>query len=251
VIIVRFEELSTNVLMFVGDHQESVATAFLDGNGVMLVDSLGSVEDARWLRRVLCEDMGKTVRVVAATHFMSDHLSGISLFPDAMTIAHQHHRHAFLSQDRRENAFFPEPQVVFDSTMTIRWGRHELNLLHNPGKTMDHLCVDVASADLICAGDNIVGNIVYLSKADPAQMRRAIVRMRQFGRSIVVGGHMGRFSATVFDYALHYLDRLKRCRNPDSRQCSTVRDRRPHRFDSHRRLLGTTGGAGAFRTRMA
>src|SRR5688572_33282751 len=69
--IVRFEELGCNVLMFVGDDHESVATAFIDGDDVLLVDSLGSAEDARWLHAVLCVQMGKTVRVIAATHYMS------------------------------------------------------------------------------------------------------------------------------------------------------------------------------------
>jgi cyclase len=208
-IIVRFEELGSNVLMFVGDDHESVATAFLDGEDVLLVDSLGSVEDACWLRHVLCAEMGKTVRVVAATHFMSDHIAGMSLFPDALTIAHRHHRHTFLAQNRRVDALYREPQVVFDSTMTIRWGQHELCFMHNPGKTMDHVSVDVATADLVCAGDNIVGNTVYLSKADPALMRAAIGRMRQFGRSTVIGGHMGKFPVAVFDNAIHYLNRLQ------------------------------------------
>ena len=205
----RFEELGSNVVMFVGDDHESVATAFLDGDDVLLVDSLGSEEDAHSLRRILCGDMGKTVRVVAATHFMSDHIAGMSLFPDALTIAHRHYRHTFLSQNRRVDAFYREPQVVFDIAMTIQWGQHELRLLHNPGKTMDHVSVDVPTADLICAGDNIVGNTVYLSKADPALIRSAIGRMRQFGRSTVIGGHMGRFPAAVLDNAIHYLDRLQ------------------------------------------
>jgi cyclase len=206
---VKFEELGSNVLMFVGDDHESVATAFIDGDDVLLVDALGSVDDARWLRRVLCADMGKTVRVVAATHFMSDHIAGMSLFPDALTLAHRHYRHTFLSQNQRVDALYREPQVLFDSAMTIRWGQHELRFVHNPGKTMDHVSVDVPTADLVCAGDNIVGNIVYLSKADPAQIRAAIGRMRQFGRSTVIGGHMGRFSAIVLDNAIHYLDRLR------------------------------------------
>lgn len=93
--------------------------------------------------------------------------------------------------------------------MTLRWGQHELCFLHNPGKTMDHVSVDVSTADLVCAGDNIVGNIVYLSKADPALMRSAIGRMRQFGRSTIIGGHMGRFPIAVLDNAIHYLDRLQ------------------------------------------
>jgi len=207
--IVRFEELSSDVIMFVGGERESVATAFFDGDDVLLLDSLGSTEDAHWLRRVLCEDMGKEVRVIASTHFMSDHMAGLSLFPEALTIAHRHYRHTFLSQNQRIDAFYREPQVVFDSTMTIRWGRHELRFLHNPGKTMDHVSVDVPTADLVFSGDNIVGNIVYLSKADPVLMRAAIGRMRQFGRSTVIGGHMGRFAASVLDNATHYLDELK------------------------------------------
>ncbi|MEL1262975.1 MBL fold metallo-hydrolase [Pseudoxanthomonas putridarboris] len=205
----RFEALDSDVLMFVGDDHESVATAFLDGDDALLVDSLGSTEDAHWLRQILCGDMGKTVRVVAATHFMSDHIAGMSLFPDALTIAHRHHRHTFLSQNRRVDAFYREPRVVFDSAMALRWGRHEMRFLHNPGKTMDHVSVDVPSADLVCAGDNIVGNIVYLSKADPALIRAAIGRMRQFGRGTVIGGHMGRFPAAALDNATHYLDRLQ------------------------------------------
>src|SRR3546814_11511408 len=112
--------------MFVGDDHESVATAFLDGDDELLVDSPGSMNDARWLRRVLCGDMGKTVRVVAATHFMSDHIAGMSLFPDALTIAHMHNRHTFLSQHRLVDEFYLAPQLVYDSTMQIRWGQTKL-----------------------------------------------------------------------------------------------------------------------------
>jgi cyclase len=205
----RIEEIGHDVLMLVGDAYESVATAFLDGDDVLLVDALGSEDDAHALRHLLCAEMRKTVRVIAATHFMSDHLAGMSLFPDALTIAHRHHRHAFLSQNRRDDALYREPRVTFDGEMTLRWGRHELRFLHNPGKTMDHVSVDVPSADMVCAGDNIVGNIVYLSKADPAAIRTAIGRIRRFGRNTVVGGHMGRFPATVLDNAVHYLDRLR------------------------------------------
>ncbi len=204
----KVEEIAPDVWMFVGRELESVATAFVDGDDALLVDTLGGVDDAHALRRVLRDQMGKRVRIVVSTHFMSDHIAGLSLFPEATTIAHRHHRHAFLSQNRQVDAFYLEPQVVFDSAMRIRWGRHALHLLHNPGKTMDHLSVDVPSADLVCAGDNIVGNIVYVSRADPAQIRSAIVRMQQLGRRRVIGGHMGMFGAATLGNAVHYLDRL-------------------------------------------
>jgi cyclase len=205
----KIESVSTDVVMFVGDDYESVATAFIDGDDVLLVDALANAEDARALHGALCGDMGKTVRVVAATHWMGDHMAGLALFDDALTIAHRHHRHAFLSQNRRVDAAYREPQLVFDGSLRMRWGRHALHFVHNPGKTMDHVSVDVPGADLVCAGDNIVGNIVYLSKADPAQLREAILRLRQFGRGTVIGGHIGRFAAVVLDNALHYLDRLR------------------------------------------
>lgn len=204
----RIEELCPDVLMFVGDAAESVATAFIDGDDVLLVDSLGSAKDAGWLREVLCGQMGKTVRLVAATHFMSDHIAGAPLFHDALLMAHRHHRHAFLSQNQRVDAFYREPDIIFDN-MALRWGRHQLRFLYNPGKTMDHMSVDVPSADLVCVGDNIVGNIVYLSKSDPVLQRAAIGRIRQFGRGRVVGGHMGVFDASVLDNALHYLARIE------------------------------------------
>lgn len=206
--VMQIQELARDVVMFVGDEVQSVATAFMDGERALLVDALGGENDAAWLKEVLCEQMGKTVHLIVATHFMSDHIAGITLFPEALIMAHRHHRQAFLSQNRPVAARYRNPDIVFDN-MALRWGRHQLRILHNPGKTMDHFSVDVPSADLVCVGDNIVGNIVYLSRADPALQQAAIGRIQQFGRSRVVGGHMGVFDAPVLDNALHYLRQVQ------------------------------------------
>lgn len=204
----RIQELAAGVLMFVGNHVGSVAIAFVKGDQVLLVDALGSEEDAAWLREVLHGQMGKQVRLIAATHFMSDHIAGLTYFPDALTLAHRHHRQAFLSQNRPVPSLYREPDIVFDN-LAMRWGHHQLRLLYNPGRTMDHMSVDVPTADLVCVGDNIVGNIVYLSRSDPALQRAAIGRIQQFGRNRVVAGHMGVFDAAVLDNALHYLRRMQ------------------------------------------
>ena len=204
----RIEDRCADVLMFVGDAYESVATAVIDGRNVLLIDALGSEADAHWLRALLCDRMGLSVRLIATTHFMSDHIAGLTRFPEAWVLAHRHHRHTFLSQNRPVAAFYREPDLVFDN-MALRWGRHQLRFLFNPGKTMDHVSVDVPTADLAFAGDNIVGNIVYLSKADPLLQRAAIGRIGQFGRRRIVGGHIGVFDAPVLDHALHYLERIQ------------------------------------------
>jgi len=202
------QQLGEDAWLFVGDDFESAATAFFHGDEVFLVDALASVRDAAWMCDVLA-GMGKRVRMVATTHYMSDHLAGIGLFPEATTIAHRHYRHTFLSQNVREDSYYVEPDITFDGQMRVRWGRHEIRLLHNPGKTMDHVSVDVPEADLVCTGDNIVGNIVYLSKANPRLIDEAIARMQQLGRGRVISAHMGVFPASVLANARAYLAKLR------------------------------------------
>lgn len=203
------QKLNEDTWLFVGKTHESAATAFVNGNAAFLVDALASLEDARWMQQVM-GDLGLTVRVIANTHYMSDHMAGLGLFTDAMTIAHENHRHAFLSQNSRANDFYVDPKITFSGSMDIRWGRHRLRLIHNPGKTTDHVTVDAPEADLACAGDNIVGNIVYLSKSDPVQIDRAIARIQQLGRAWVISAHMGRFPASALENARHYLARLRK-----------------------------------------
>lgn len=213
------QRLNEDTWLFVGKAYESAATAFVNGNEALLVDALASSEDARWMQQVMA-DLGLTVRVIANTHYMSDHMAGLTLFPEAMTIAHENHRHAFLSQNSRANDFYLDPKITFNGSMCVRWGRHHLRLLHNPGKTMDHVTVDAPEADLVCAGDAIVGNIVYLSKSDPDQIDRAITRIQQLGRKWVISAHMGRFPASALENARYYLARLRRATIEIRRQAS-------------------------------
>ena len=202
------QRLNEDTWLFVGKAYESAATAFVDGSDVLLVDALASPEDAHWMRQAMA-DLGLTVRAILNTHYMSDHMAGLALFPEAITIAHENHRHAFLSQNARVDDFYVDPKITFSGSMKLRWGRHHIRLFHNPGKTMDHVTVDAPEAGLACAGDNIVGNIAYLSKADPDQIDRAITAIRQLGREWVISGHMGRFPASALDNARHYLARLR------------------------------------------
>ncbi|MET4617561.1 glyoxylase-like metal-dependent hydrolase (beta-lactamase superfamily II), partial [Stenotrophomonas sp. 2619] len=101
----QLKPLGPDVFLCLGEDYHSVATVFVDGNHVLLVDSLGSAADAAALRVLICDELGKTVRVIVSTHFMSDHVAGLSTFPDALAIAHRNYRHTFLSQNRRVDAF--------------------------------------------------------------------------------------------------------------------------------------------------
>lgn len=222
------QQLSDDAWLFVGNAYESAATAFVNEGQVFLVDGLASEKDARWMRDVI-ESLGLKVSVIATTHYMSDHMAAIGLFPNAMTIAQQNYRHTFLSQNSRIDEFYVEPAVTFDGRMDVRWGRHHIRLIHNPGKTMDHVSVDVPEEDLVCAGDNIVGNIVYLSKADPNQIDHAIETIQRLGRKWVISAHMGKFAASALGNARHYLAHLRE---------AAICIRRQHSGDELARRLG-------------
>jgi len=208
----RIEAIESDVLMFVGDSYESVATAFLHGSDALLVDTLASRDDAEWMRRYLVDEMGKTARTIVATHYMNDHMAGLRLYPEAQIVAQRYFRHTFLSQRGRsaqDNEDYVSPTVVFGDTLSLQWGRHALQLFHNPGKTMCSVNIDVPSCDMVFAGDNIVGNIVYLSSSSPEMIDQAIARLLLLQRGRVIGGHMGVFKRLTLSNAQFYLHRLR------------------------------------------
>jgi cyclase len=208
----RIERIESDVLMFVGDAYESVATAFLRDSDALLVDTLASRSDAEWMRRCLVDEMGKTVRTIIATHYMSDHMAGMHLYPRAQIIAQRYHRYTFQCQRDRSaqnNEDYVNPTAVFGDTLSLQWGRHALQLFHNPGKTMCSINIDAPSCDAVFAGDNIVGNIVYLSRSSPEMIDHAIARLQLLQRGRVIGGHMGMFDKLTLNHARHYLHRLR------------------------------------------
>lgn len=208
----RVEEIAAGVLMFVGDAYESVATAFISDSDTLLIDTLASREDAQWMRRRLVDEMGTTVRIIVATHYMNDHMAGMRLYPNAQIIAQRYFRYTFESQRARsaqDNAEYVEPTAVFDNTLSLQWGRHVLQLFHNPGKTMDSINIDVPGCDIAFVGDNMVGNIVYLSRSSPQLIDQAIDRLRLLQRRRVIGGHIGMFDAATLGNAQYYLRRLR------------------------------------------
>jgi len=200
----RIERIESDVLMFVGDAYESVATAFLRDGDALLI--------AEWMRHYLVEEMGKTVHTIIVTHYMNDHMAGLRLYPGAYIIAQHYFRHTFQSQRSRsaeDNQDYVNPTVVFGDTLWLQWGRHALQLFHNPGKTLCSVNIDAPSCDAVFAGDNIVGNIVYLSRSSPEMIDQAIARLQKLQRSRVIGGHMGSFDRLTLNHARHYLRRLR------------------------------------------
>lgn len=205
----QVEELCPDILLLRGEAHQSVATAFLDGRNVLLVDALADDQDARELQRVLEDGGRRAVRAIVMTHYMSDHLAGLRLFPNARVVAHRYYIHTYLAQRGRDDdadAHFVPASVTFDASLEFAWGGRRLKLLHNPGKTLCALAVDVPDSDLVLCGDAVVGNTVYFSaSAAPEMIGESLLRLQSLGRATVVPGHVGAFASAVLGNARHYL----------------------------------------------
>jgi cyclase len=208
----QVQRIESDIWMFRGSDLEAVSTVFVHGKHALLVDALANVDEAGWIRRHVEQSLGATVRMIVMTHYMSDHMAGLHLFPAADVLAHRHFMQTYLSQKQRsaaDDTLFVTPTIEFSDTLSFRWGRHRLHLFHNPGKTMSDTVVDVPDCDLVLCGDALVGNIAYIGSAAPSQIDTALCRLQELGRSRVIPGHIGLLDGHAFAHARQYLRRLR------------------------------------------
>lgn len=205
----RIESVGPDLEIAIGATYESNATIFYSGEEVLLVDAMGSREDAAALADHLD---GHVVRFIVSTHYFSDHMAGLALFPGALVIAHRNFPHTFegeLYRSDEEARFFVAPSIVINDEMRIRWGRHTLEIFHNAGHTMSTLNIDVPEADLVFTADNVVGNIVYLAYSCPDLIGESLRDLKRRGRSRLISSHGGVSARERLDHAIDYLERLE------------------------------------------
>ena len=207
----RIEQIDADAKVLIGDAYDSSALALIRGDDVLLIEALGSKKDAIELQQLFQRE-GKTVRKIIITHYFSDHIAALSLFPDAEIIAHKNYRFTFDSEQNRseeERSFFSEPDVTFNDEMRLRWGRFHLHLAYNPGHTLGTILVEIPELDLIHVGDTVVGNIVYLAYSTPSLLHSALDRIRRSGFRRILSSHEGLRDAIAVQYARHYLHQLE------------------------------------------
>lgn len=208
----KVQQLEADIYALVGETFQSNSVAIINGDEVLLVDAMGDRRDAESLRRFIEDDLKKRVRLILCSHYFSDHLAALDLFPQSLIVAHKNYRHTFdseLFRSESERAHFVEPHILISDEMTIRWGRYRLDIFHNPGHTMSTLNIDIPEADLLLTGDTVVGNVVYLAYSTPQMFFTALERARRRNRSWLISGHLGRREGLAIDNALHYLTALQ------------------------------------------
>src|SRR2546423_11180994 len=145
-------QIENDVYLLIGETYQSNSTAFISHDEVLLVDALASRADAEKLREFVEIELEKKVRFIVSTHFFTDHMAALNLFPQARVIAHKDYLDTYNSElyrSEEEETHFREPDILVSDKMQIRWGKYVLDIFHNPGHTPSTLGLDVKAANLL------------------------------------------------------------------------------------------------------
>jgi cyclase len=206
------QQVEKDMYVLVGETYQSDSLLLTKGDDALLIGAMASRQDAERLRRFVECDLKKQARFIICTHFFSDHLAALKLFPQSQIVAHKHYKHTFdseLHRSEEEVANFVEPTMLISEEMTMRWGSYTLDIFHNPAHTMSTLCIDIPDADLLVVGDTLVGNMVYFSYTTPEMFYPALKRLQRRGRTRLLSSHLGLRRGDAINYGLHYLTVLQ------------------------------------------
>ena len=188
---VRAETIDRDAVLFHGDRYDSTSLALFDGDRALLVEGLGSAEDARSLRDALAAE-GRSPALLVSTHFFSDHMAAWNLFPEAPLLAHENALATFWSEDFRseeEVRHLRAPTMLLDGRLSLTWGRFTVEIFANTGHTPGTLNVDIPELDLLHVGDTAVGRMAYVQYSAPEAIDRALARALARGRQNVLRSH--------------------------------------------------------------
>jgi glyoxylase-like metal-dependent hydrolase (beta-lactamase superfamily II) len=209
----QMDRLDSDVFLFRGRQYDSGSLVVTSGRDALLVDGLGSLDDADRLRTTLVHDWGKRVVFLVSTHYFSDHIAAWNLFPEASVIAHQNALQTFWTEDFRtleETSHFRPPTLLLSGRLELSWGRHRIEIFENLGHTAGTLNVDLPEADLLHVADNAVGRLAYIHYSAPEAIDRALARAQARGRRRIVRSHGPVVGPDVLQSARHYLRNLGR-----------------------------------------
>ncbi len=208
----KTETIDRDAILFRGEKYDSGALALFDGERTLLVDGLGSAEDAAALKSVLVDEMARRVELLVSTHYFSDHLAAWRSFPDAPVVAHENAVATFWAEDFRspeEEAHFRPPTYRLAGRLGLTWGRFTVDVFDNPGHTAGTLNVDVPELDLLHVGDTAVGRMAYVRYGGPEAVDRALSRALDRGRRRVLRSHGPLTDAGALRSARGYLANLR------------------------------------------
>ncbi len=196
--------------------------------GSVIIDTLPFPRESRALRDFALRRSPQGIRYVILTHAHADHSYGSYLFPGAELIGHRRCRD-YLQRQGEESlaaakAQNPDlapvqvrlPGIVFDSSLTLRFGGKTITLRHSPGHSPDVITVRVKEDKVMFTSDTIMP-VPYLDFARGGSMedlRQSLRGIDLVGLENIVQGHgevllRGEIKPTI-QSSLNYLDCIEK-----------------------------------------
>jgi glyoxylase-like metal-dependent hydrolase (beta-lactamase superfamily II) len=179
------------------------------GEGVVVVDALGSPALARELIAEIRRITAQPIRYVIVTHFHADHIYGLQAFKEAgaTIVGHAAGREYLQSEaaarrleasreqlapwiDGRTRLVGADRWVEQEDTV-LRLGGHEFRLRHvGPSHTPEDLVVFVEKGGVLFAGDLVFrGRIPFVGQADSRQWIASLDRLMDLRPKLILPGH--------------------------------------------------------------
>jgi glyoxylase-like metal-dependent hydrolase (beta-lactamase superfamily II) len=188
------------------------------GDGVVVVDALGSPALAQELIAEIGRITPQPIRYVIVTHFHADHIYGLQAFQaaGAKIVAHPAARE-YLNSDTAQRRLEASRQELFPwidertrlvtpdqwldgEQSTLRVGGVEFVVRHlGPAHTPEDLVVHVPQRGVLFAGDLVFrGRVPFVGQADSRQWIAALSQLIEFKPRLMLPGH-GPLSSTALD----------------------------------------------------
>ena len=179
------------------------------GDGVVVIDALGSPTLAEELIAEIRRVTAQPIRYVIVTHYHADHIYGLQAFKaaGATIVAHRAGRE-YIGSDTARLRLEASRQDLFpwiDETTRVlaadRWldaeqtilrvGSYDFHIRHvGPAHTSEDLVVFVPQRGALFAGDLVFqGRIPFVGQADSKQWITSLTQLIDFKAKLVIAGH--------------------------------------------------------------